>query len=600
MNKKALALLSLALSLTVTPTVSIGAQEPTEFEDMVENETAGQIRLDASTFPDTNFRMIVRNVYGLLKGMDVNKLDQSVPDGIVVNTADLARITSLSVNYFGQDNRINCIDWYPNLAPGGPMEFKDLRGIEYLTGLKSLILLHSPNLQSINLSANTNLETLILAPLNGSHTGQDIDSLFPADPSDSYNPAEPIPSGPSALGTNYLSHLVLPSNPGKLEELNIQGAANLTSLDLTACIGLKSLTLYNNNIEGLGLPASGHLTRLEIPNNRLYSLDVSRLPNLSLLNVANNRLENLDLSNNSALANLNVSYNHLATLDLSAQANGPLGSAQPWKNGVCKKGSMVNGEWRPSSTTRESGLAVSPQLIYALKEDGQMGIDLKAYDPSFHNLSNGVGWTDPKNGNIASDGIMTLSGAAEYCYKTGLGSSGAGGENMIVKISPIHLMNRLYNPNSGEHFYTSDSTEANALIGYGWKNEGIGWVAPSDQSIDASSHAQTVYRLYNPNAGDHHYTLDVKEKDSLVRMGWVDEGARWYSAKAQSVWGNNESNQSLSARSSNAGYSIPIYRQYNPNATSSGSHNYTVDKVEDLTLISNGWKAEGIGWYGLK
>ena len=36
-------------------------------------------------------------------------------------------------------------------------------------------------------------------------------------------------------------------------------------------------------------------------------------------------------------------------------------------------------------------------------------------------------------------------------------------------------MYRLYNPNSGEHFYTSSNGERDHLISLGWNYEGIGW-----------------------------------------------------------------------------------------------------------------------------
>lgn len=132
-------------------------------------------------------------------------------------------------------------------------------------------------------------------------------------------------------------------------------------------------------------------------------------------------------------------------------------------------------------------------------------------------------------------------------------------------------MHRLYNPNSGEHFYTAADNEKNHLVSVGWKYEGEGWKAP--EKSDAP-----VYRLYNANAGDHHYTLNVKEKDALVNLGWNYEGIGWYSDENKAV---------------------PLYREYNPNAKA-GSHNYTPNKNEHNFLTSNGWKDEGIAWYGLK
>ena len=131
-------------------------------------------------------------------------------------------------------------------------------------------------------------------------------------------------------------------------------------------------------------------------------------------------------------------------------------------------------------------------------------------------------------------------------------------------------MYRLYNPNSGEHFYTKDVSERNKLSSLGWKYEGIGWIAPVISSTP-------VFRLYNPNAGEHHYTTDTKERNNLVKVGWKYEGIGWYSDDAKTV---------------------PVYREYNPNAFSC-NHNYTTDKKENDWLVSLGWKAEGIGWYGM-
>ena len=76
-------------------------------------------------------------------------------------------------------------------------------------------------------------------------------------------------------------------------------------------------------------------------------------------------------------------------------------------------------------------------------------------------------------------------------------------------------MHRLYNPNSGEHFYTGSDRERDFLVSSGWKSEGEGWNAPASSS-------SPVYRLYNQNAGDHHYTTSATEKEYLISVGWKD------------------------------------------------------------------------------
>ncbi|MFC4653063.1 GH25 family lysozyme [Lactococcus nasutitermitis] len=122
---------------------------------------------------------------------------------------------------------------------------------------------------------------------------------------------------------------------------------------------------------------------------------------------------------------------------------------------------------------------------------------------------------------------------------------------------------RMYNPNSGEHFYTTNSYEATQLSKTGWHHEGIGWESPLTKN-------NPVYRLYNKNGGYHFYTLNNNEKNKLVSLGWRYEGVSFYT-------GGNSS----------------IYRSYNPN---NGMHNYTLNSYEHTQLVKFGWKNEGTAW----
>lgn len=136
--------------------------------------------------------------------------------------------------------------------------------------------------------------------------------------------------------------------------------------------------------------------------------------------------------------------------------------------------------------------------------------------------------------------------------------------------SPNQSMFRMYNPNSGEHFYTANTEERMNLVNQGWTYEGTAWTAPKSSN-------SPVYRLYNPNAGDHFYTQSAEERDNLVKSGWKDEGIGWYSDDNKQV---------------------PLYREYNPNAQI-GTHNYTPSTEEHGRLIGLGWKDEGLAWYGV-
>lgn len=184
---------------------------------------------------------------------------------------------------------------------------------------------------------------------------------------------------------------------------------------------------------------------------------------------------------------------------------------------------------------------------------------------------------------ISEGGISNGSDANHgYCIiqkisKAKLESARTGCENFIGYVylpgasggSSVgyNSMYRLYNPNSGEHFYTASTSEKNNLVNVGWKYEGVAWDAPINGT--------PVHRLYNPNAGDHHYTTSDAEKNNLVAVGWRYEGVGWYS-----------------------GGSIPLYRAYNPNAIA-GAHHYSTNKSEIDYIVSVGWRYESIAWYGL-
>ena len=180
--------------------------------------------------------------------------------------------------------------------------------------------------------------------------------------------------------------------------------------------------------------------------------------------------------------------------------------------------------------------------------------------------------TVDKKGNVkavkAGKSVIIITAAETKNYQTGtaqINVTVSGEEELYVQ------MLRLYNPNSGEHFYTASENEKETLVKAGWQYEGLAWKAPVTSKTP-------VYRLYNKNAGDHHYTVSAKEKEDLVAAGWQYEGIGWYSDDAKGV---------------------PLYRLYNPNAKA-GSHHYTTSVAEKNDLVIAGWKDEGIAWFGIK
>jgi hypothetical protein len=138
--------------------------------------------------------------------------------------------------------------------------------------------------------------------------------------------------------------------------------------------------------------------------------------------------------------------------------------------------------------------------------------------------------------------------------------------------APYVPVYRLFNPNSGEHLYTKEMNEKNTLIGRSWgKDEGVKWYSP-EKKING---ADPVYRVFNPRSGEHVFTKDKNEATTLInREKWKDEGICWYSE------GNTK-----------------VYRVFNPK---SGEHIYTADENERNVLVNTlKWTDEGVCWYGL-
>ena len=129
-------------------------------------------------------------------------------------------------------------------------------------------------------------------------------------------------------------------------------------------------------------------------------------------------------------------------------------------------------------------------------------------------------------------------------------------------------MYRMYDPHSGEHFYTGSTQERSDLVAAGWLYEGVGFTFPVNTG-------KPVYRMYNPVYGEHLYTMNEDEKAGLMAMGWNYEGIAFNSA---------------------AETEVPQFRLYNPNEKR-GAYHFTASVQERDYLISLGWEYHGVGWY---
>ena len=180
--------------------------------------------------------------------------------------------------------------------------------------------------------------------------------------------------------------------------------------------------------------------------------------------------------------------------------------------------------------------------------------------------------TDAEGEKLLKSAVVTISEVLEHTYthEADTTCDACGYIRSTAETTPIPMF-RLYNPNSGEHFYTADTAERDVLVRAGWHDEGIGFYVPAKSEIP-------VYRLYNAVLKDDHmYTTSKDVVAEFVAKGWNDEGIVFYSATEDH---------------------LPVFRMRNPNAKTCAYH-FTVHEFERDDLLEAGWIYEGIAWYSL-
>lgn len=187
-------------------------------------------------------------------------------------------------------------------------------------------------------------------------------------------------------------------------------------------------------------------------------------------------------------------------------------------------------------------------------------VDLSKVKSATRSAYSFTGWYTSKSGNTKMPQNVKLKkgGVTYYAH---------------WKAVPSRVVYRVYNPNTGEHFYPTSAFERDANLKAGWRNEGKLEYAPTSGTA--------IYRVYNPNVigGDHYYTSSNYEAQSLVKKGW-----KWDN-KGKPVF--------------YSGGNKPVYVAYNPNAVT-GAHNYTMNSFEENSLLKGGWKYGAVAWYALK
>ena len=399
-------------------------------------------------------------------------------------------------------------------------------------------------------------------------------------------------------GLNSISYTISEGKDGTLDCISLYNLPNLSSLDLKDCKNLETFSCTATPLTSLDLSNNTKLKKFYCSGSKVSKLDFTKNAELVNLDCSDNsslELLSLDATTNTKLQSVYCPFTKIKTLDLMGFKN--LQSVTCYNNNdlvfvtvqncpnlvvlynystPALKSIDVRGcpKLDKGTITHTSGLNIADDPV-----ETKYDYTVKGIEDSYWQTGSAI---EPKP--VLKYGTYTLKEGKDYklSYKnnvdgpkgsvtiTGKGVFGGVNKTAYFKIEKTDRMNRLYNPNSGEHFYTASTAEKNHLVKLGRRSEGIGWTTPKTSKAP-------VYRLYNPNAGDHHYTMSLAEKDMLVSKGWCYEGIAFYSGDSDGV---------------------AVYRQYNPNAKA-GAHNYTSSFGEHKYLINVGWNGEGVAWYGV-
>lgn len=139
----------------------------------------------------------------------------------------------------------------------------------------------------------------------------------------------------------------------KLKKL-VAAKGKLTHVDLTSCSDLESVIMDDNKLESVVFGQHPNLTKVSMNTNKLKEFNASSLPGLVYLDLSENELESIDLTGCKLIETLWLNNNKLKSIDASSLEKLQLGKFRfffnPGENGVLNvtygKSSMTLWSWQ--------------------------------------------------------------------------------------------------------------------------------------------------------------------------------------------------------------------------------------------------------------
>lgn len=260
-------------------------------------------------------------------------------EDINVDTIGYPSITNNNIDFTNSPNIKNLrLRFYDSLN-------LDLSNLEYL----ETIYLNSLNLISLNLNGCTQLKSIYFAlgeisanTLDFSNLPNLIDFLLYSNTGNFLNNIyffnnlnlKNIAIYQSAYTNNNinltsldfsnlinLESLYLTPPPDPNASYNYIHSTSIQNLNLTNCISLKNLSIFNSPISSIDLMDCSNLNRLYLSNNLLTTLNLSNCTLLERLECQDNQLTSLDLSSCGNLQSVNCDNNNLNYLSFKNNTN---------------------------------------------------------------------------------------------------------------------------------------------------------------------------------------------------------------------------------------------------------------------------------------
>ena len=447
----------------------------------------GSIAIDASNFPDPEFRAYVKAKFDKDNNNCLSESERNAVKEIHVYTKGVETLEG--IEYFPKLEKLNCFNnQLTELDVSKNTALLDLVcGRNNLTSLdvsKNIALqelsCQDNNLTSLDVTQNTALKELhcddnLLTSLDVSKNTK-LRKLW--------------------CFKNQLTELDVSKNTA-LEDLNCS-ENNLTSLDVSKNIALQELSCQDNNLTSLNVSKNPALDWLNCSENKLTSLDVSKNSVLTYLDCQNNQLTNLNVENTNIDPSVFLS-------DLYAQGN--TYSIAVEKTPRTFDLSTLPGKFDVTKATKWNG---------GTAKDNTLTVNENATQVTYtYDCGKGLSRDFTLNVNVVPDGTVTPpSGGDTPGGSTPGGSTGGGdGGGAVVIVAAVGAV-------------------AAGVVGYGVYNyvSGQKLQALLPEGVAApENRAQTALLLWNtagrPEPAEAPAFADVADPDTAKAAQWcVEQG----------------------------------------------------------------------------